>query len=98
MKSIKIGHQEWSSENLNVDHFNNGDEIQYVESAKDWLNCCQNKTPAWCYFDNIDSISYNFRGFCGLWLGDYEENSQITFFVPSQEKEFTFDEMTDIFI
>jgi hypothetical protein len=34
----------------------------------------------------------------GLWLGDYEENSQITFFVPNQEKEFTFDEMTDIFI
>ena len=49
-------------------------------------------------FDNIDSIAYNFRGFYGLWLGDYEENSQITFFVPNQEKRFTFDEMTDIFI
>jgi len=33
MNSVKIGHQEWSSENLNVDHFNNGDEIQQVESA-----------------------------------------------------------------
>ncbi len=49
-------------------------------------------------FDNIDSISYNFRGFFGLWLGDYEENSQITFFVPNDEKEFTFNEMTNIFI
>ena len=49
-------------------------------------------------FENIDSISYNFRGFHGLWLGDYEENSQITFFVPNKEKSFTFDEMTDIFI
>ena len=27
MKSVKIGHQEWSSENLNVDHFNNGDLV-----------------------------------------------------------------------
>ena len=49
-------------------------------------------------FENIDSISYNFRGFHGLWLGDYEENSQITFFVPNEEKSFTFGEMTDIFI
>ena len=49
-------------------------------------------------FENIDSISYNFRGFHGLWLGNYEENSQITFFVPNKEKSFTFDEMTDIFI
>jgi len=50
MKTIKIGHQEWSSENLNVDHFNNGDEIQQVESAEDWLKCLENKTPAWCYY------------------------------------------------
>ena len=39
MNSVKIGNQEWSSENLNVDHFNNGDEIQQVESAEDWLKC-----------------------------------------------------------
>ena len=37
MKSIKIGNQEWLTENLNVDHFNNGDEIQQIESAEDWL-------------------------------------------------------------
>lgn len=52
MKSVKIGNQEWSTENLNVDHFNNGDEIQQVESAEDWLKCLENKTPAWCYYDN----------------------------------------------
>ena len=52
MKSVKIGNQEWSTENLNVDHFNNGDEIQQVVSAEDWLKCLENKTPAWCYYDN----------------------------------------------
>lgn len=52
MKAIKIGKQEWSSENLNSDHFNNGEKIQQVEPAKDWLKCLKNETPAWCYFDN----------------------------------------------
>ena len=36
MKSVKIGNQEWSSENLNVDHFNNGDEIHYI--TQDQIN------------------------------------------------------------
>ena len=45
-------------------------------------------------FNNIDSISYNFRGYKGLWLGNYEDNSQITFFVPNDEKEFTLNEMS----
>tara|TARA_B110000503_G_scaffold119531_1_gene181402 strand:- start:40 stop:294 length:255 start_codon:yes stop_codon:yes gene_type:complete len=73
MNSVKIGHQEWSSENLNVDHFNNGDEIQQVESAEDWLKCLENKTPAWCYFDNkiienIDSgVSWGTHRFVKIW-------------------------------
>jgi hypothetical protein len=48
-------------------------------------------------FNDMDSISCNFSGFFGLWLGDYEVNSQITFFVPKEEKKFTLDEMTNIF-
>ena len=52
MKSVKIGKQEWSTENLNVDHFNNGDEIQQIESAADWLMYLKEKKPAWCYYEN----------------------------------------------
>ena len=52
MNSVKIGHQEWLTENLNVDHFNNGDEIQQIESAADWLMHLKEKKPAWCYYEN----------------------------------------------
>ena len=32
-KSVKIGNQEWMSDNLNVDHFRNGDsKVLYYES------------------------------------------------------------------
>ena len=52
MEIVKIGKQEWSTENLNLDHFNNGDEIQQIESAADWLMHLKEKKPAWCYYEN----------------------------------------------
>ena len=40
-KSVKIGNQEWMSENLNVDHFRNGDVIPEVKSKDDWKEALQ---------------------------------------------------------
>ena len=48
--------------------------------------------------NNPDNIAYAFRGFLGLWIGDYEESNQITFFEPAGEKTWNYAEMTDIFI
>ena len=49
-------------------------------------------------FNDKESIIYSMRGFQGLWIGDYEDNSQITFFVPNGETVWTYREMTNIFI
>ncbi|MHB8579040.1 MAG: FISUMP domain-containing protein, partial [Ignavibacteriaceae bacterium] len=48
-KSVENGEQVWMAENLNVDHYRNGDIIPEVQDAKQWKNL---KTGAWCYFDN----------------------------------------------
>ncbi len=45
-----------------------------------------------------NAVIYAFRGFKGLWLGDYEENNQITFFEPKNENIWRYEEMTDIFL
>ena len=52
IKSVKIGNQEWMSENLNVDHFRNGDIIPEVKSKEDWEEAGKNGQPAWCYYEN----------------------------------------------
>ncbi len=52
MKEIKIGDQIWSTENLNVDKFRNGDPIPLVKTEDDWEKACDNKEPAWCYYDS----------------------------------------------
>jgi len=50
--SVKIGNQEWASENLNVDKFKNGDAIPEVKSDEAWVKAGEEGKPAWCYYDN----------------------------------------------
>ena len=52
METVKIGNQEWSTLNLNVDRFNNGDIIPEIKTMEEWRTAALNKTPAWCYYDN----------------------------------------------
>lgn len=48
-KSVKIGDQIWMTENLNLDHYRNGDPIPEVRDPEEWANL---KTGAWCYYDD----------------------------------------------
>lgn len=49
---VKIGDQIWSSKNLDVVKFNNGDEIPEAKTNEEWNLASINKTPAWSNFDN----------------------------------------------
>jgi uncharacterized protein (TIGR02145 family) len=49
-KEIKIGHQIWMGDNLNVDRFSNGDFILQVNSNLEWKTAANKKIPAWCYY------------------------------------------------
>jgi len=52
MEIIKIGDQQWSSKNLDVDSFKNGEMIPECKSDDEWKDRGENGSPAWCYFDN----------------------------------------------
>lgn len=71
MKEIKIGKQIWMAENLNVDKFINGEPIPQIKTNREWINVCNNKQPAWCYYDNNAAFGkmfgklYNFYAICG---------------------------------
>ena len=47
--TVKIGNQEWTTKNLNVSTYRNGDVIPEVTDPKVWANLT---TGAWCYYDN----------------------------------------------
>ena len=60
IESIKIASQTWTSKNLDVTTFRNGDPIKQVTSNMEWLMADVNKEPAWCYlkFDEANGEIY----------------------------------------
>lgn len=78
LKSVKIGDQVWSAENLNTDRFANGDLIRDAKSDEEWKSAGEKRQPAWCYYNNdlangnIYGKLYNYyavadpRGLCPL--------------------------------
>lgn len=48
-KTVTIGNQEWMVENLNVEHYRNGDVIPQIQDADRWTILT---TGAWCYYEN----------------------------------------------
>ena len=46
---IKIGNQTWTSKNLDVETFRNGEVIPQVQDQEEWANLT---TAAWCYYEN----------------------------------------------
>lgn len=51
-KSVRIGKQVWMLENLDVDHFRNGDTIPQVATKDEWVAAGKEGRPAWCYYEN----------------------------------------------
>ena len=53
---VVIGTQTWTTTNLNVDKFRNGDIIPEAKTDAEWTAANTNKTPAWSYYNNsVDS-------------------------------------------
>ena len=51
-QEIKIGTQTWSTTNLDVATFRNGDAIPEAKTDAEWKRAAHEGAPAWCYYDN----------------------------------------------
>jgi uncharacterized protein (TIGR02145 family) len=51
-QTVTIGTQVWTTKNLNVTTFRNGDPIPQAKTDAEWKAAGENKKPAWCYYDN----------------------------------------------
>ena len=51
-QEIKIGTQTWTTKNLDVSKFRNGEAIPLAKTNAEWELAGQNQQPAWCYYEN----------------------------------------------
>jgi uncharacterized protein (TIGR02145 family) len=52
VKGVAIGTQVWTTKNLDVATFRNGDAIPQAKTNEEWKSAGENKQPAWCYYEN----------------------------------------------
>jgi len=57
LSSVVIGTQTWTTKNLDVETYRNGDVIPQVQDATAWSNLT---SGAWCYYENNTAIGSNY--------------------------------------
>ena len=53
-----IGNQQWTTKNLSVTWFRNGEKIKQSKSKEDWLKSGYREEPTWCYYNFDESYAY----------------------------------------
>ena len=83
-KTVIIGTQEWMGENLNVEHYRNGDTIPEAKTKEEWLKYGNEKTGCWCYYEN-DPINGEKYGKLYNWyaVNDYRRLAPEGWHVPN---------------
>lgn len=54
-RTVRIGEQRWTAENLRVTHYRNGDPVPRRQSVEAWKDARISGTGAWVYYDNDPS-------------------------------------------
>jgi len=59
-QEVVIGSQTWTTENLDVATFRNGDTIPEAKTKEEWIKAGKDGKPAWCYNDNDTLVGKKF--------------------------------------
>ena len=84
--TVKIGNQTWTTQNLDVSKYRNGDDIPHVQDANTWSKLT---SGAWCYYENVDSNGATYGKLYNLYaVLDPRGLAPQGFHIPS-DKEWT---------
>lgn len=72
-ETVKIGKTDWTTENLRITSFRNGDEIEIATSFEQWEKYSLSGIPAGCYYD-FDESNKNFGIFYNYFVVTDQRN------------------------
>ena len=52
LESVKIGTQIWTTKNLDVSTYRNGDTIRHASTQQEWQDAASKGEGAWCYYNH----------------------------------------------
>jgi len=55
LETVKIGFQVWTTKNLDVSTYRNGETIRHASTPQEWQDAASKGEGAWCYNDNDPS-------------------------------------------
>ena len=87
IKGVAIGTQVWTTINLNVATFRNGDAIPQAKTDEEWEAAGENKQPAWCYYENNTANGTKYGKLYNWYaVNDYRGLAPAGWHVPTDEE------------
>ena len=87
LKTVVIGSQTWTAENLNVTTFRNGDAIPEIRDDAEWEKAYDDEKPAWCYYKNDPTNGAKYGKLYNWWATIDERGlAPVGYHMPSKEE------------
>ena len=89
LPTIRIGTQEWATENLNVNRYRNGDLIPEAVSLVDWEAYDTASEGCWCYYENLLDNGVIYGKLYNRWAVEDARNLAPYGYTIAEEADFT---------
>ena len=87
LQNVKIGRKVWTSNNLNVNTYRNGDTIRHARTPEEWQDAASKGEGAWCYYNYHPKIGAIYGKFYNWYaVNDKRLLAPLGYHIPSDSE------------
>lgn len=89
LETVEIGTQTWTTQNLNVSYFRNGEPIPEARTNEEWKEAARTHKPAFCYYNNSQATIQQGKLYNWYAVIDKRGLAPEGYHVPNRDEWFT---------